>query len=113
MATVADLRLRVLRRLGVLDHVRAPAAEEVEACDACISDVRAELLERGLCWWDAEDIPASVLPALTVYVAALAAGPFGKMGKGYDGERVENKARQRIAALKSTTARETVRGLYY
>lgn len=113
MADVAALRLRVLRRLTVIDMVEAPQADQMETCDQYISDSRAELLELGLCWWAADAIPDSVLPALTNYVASKAAGAFGKQGQGLDGPAVEMFAEKQLRRLKNTAARPDIPGVYF
>lgn len=112
MATKAELRRLVLAELKVLAAVTtAPSAELASLCDLYIDGARAELLERGLCWWDEDDIPAAVSVPLAKYVAADACSGFGKDGKGHEAKKAP--ARKAIAALKSTAQRETVRAEYF
>lgn len=112
MTTKADLRRMVLLELKVIAHVtQAPSQTQADTCDLWIDGARAMLLEGGLCWWDANDIPASVTIPLSKYIAALSCGAFGKDGKGHEAK--EFTARAQIAALKSSAETETVRATYY
>lgn len=110
MATQADLRRLVLAHLTVVDPTDDIEADQASLLDLFIDGATAELKEKGLCWWDADAIPAEVSLPLMRYVAALACGAFGKRGKGFENDL--HPARASIAALKSSEAREVVRGQY-
>ena len=111
MATKADLRRLVLTHLTVLDEIDAPSAEQAALLDLWIDGARAQLLERGLCWWDDDAIPAAVSLPLARYVAAECCAAFGRAGKGYEAQGPS--ARNQIAALKSSEAREEQRAEYF
>lgn len=111
MATKADLRRLVLAHLTVIDPEDTPTAGQASQLDLWIDADRAWLLERGLCWWDEDDIPAAVSGPLARFVAAGCCAAFGKANKGYEAQR--NPARKEIAALKSSEQRETVRQDYF
>ncbi|HEY9219543.1 MAG TPA: hypothetical protein VIO94_15960 [Phenylobacterium sp.] len=111
MATKADLRRLVLGHLTVIDPTDDIAAEQATLLDLFIDGATAELKERGLCWWDADEIPSEVTLPLMRYVAALSCASFGKRGKGYEADK--DPASRAIAALKSSEAREELRGHYY
>lgn len=112
MATKAQLRRLVLAELKVIAAVTtAPTAEIGALCDLYIDGGRAELLEKGLCWWDEDSIPDAVSVPLAKYIASQACAGFGKDGKGHEAK--ERPALKKIAALKSTAQRETVRAEYF
>jgi hypothetical protein len=111
MTTKADFRAMVLTHLTVIDPEDTPSAEQAQRLDQWIDGARALLLERGLCWWDENDIPAAVTVPLTRYVAALSCAAFGQRGKGY--EQFEVPARREIASLKPSEDRETTRVEYF
>lgn len=112
MATKATLRRLVLAHLRVIDATTTTAPAELSSLvDIFIDAARATLLEKGLCWWDEDDIPDAVLIPLRAYVAAISCSDFGKAGKGYEGK--ERPALKEIAALKSTAEREVVRVDYF
>lgn len=112
MATKAALRLLVLRELKVIGTVATAASPaQMRVCDEYIDGARAALLEGGLCWWDEDDIPEAVKVPLSKFVAAQACAAFGKDGKGHEAKEIP--ARKRIAALKSSEERETVRQDYF
>lgn len=110
MATKADLRRLVLTRLTVIDETENPSPEQASLLNLFVDGCRAELLQKGLCWWDDDVIPAEVALHLRNYVAAKCCGDFGKAGKGY--EALGPAAIREIAALKSSEERETVPGDY-
>lgn len=104
--TRAEAIKQVLQNLTVLDAISQPAAEDAATVGARLDQVRAELTERGLCWWDADSIPESVSGAFCDRVAE-ACGPA--FGKAYDA----NGADKRIAAVKSPEQREPIRQEYF
>lgn len=110
MASKSDLRRMVLSHLTVIDATEDPDAEQQRLADLWIDGARANLLERGLCWWDEDDIPPSVQVPLVRYIAALSPSSFGRGGKGY--EAYEALSLRQIAALKSSEQRPVVRGDY-
>ena len=112
MATKTEFRRMLLAHLTVISETTvAPAPETGALADLFIDGARALLLEKGLCWWDEDDIPDAVTLPLMRYVAALACSSFGKRGKGF--EEQEDPARRAIAALKSGDERPTVRAEYF
>lgn len=112
MATKDDLRIMVLSHLRVIgEDVTTVPAEQARRADLWIDGARAMLLEKGLCWWDENAIPAAVQVPLARYVAALCCSAFGKAGKGYEAQEVP--ARMEIAALKSSEERPVQRGQYF
>lgn len=110
MTTKADFRRMVLTHLKVIDATENPDAEQSALLDLSIDGARALLLEKGLCWWDADTIPGAVSLPFRDFVCAMAASSFGRDGKGYEAAGVP--ARKAIAGLKSSDQRETVRGEY-
>ncbi len=110
MATKADLRRMMLAHLKVIDATETPSSEHASMADLWIDAARGMLLEDSLCWWDEDAIPAAVTIPFAYYVAGLSCAAFGKNGKGY--EAGVAPARTRIAALKSSDQRDTVRGEY-
>lgn len=110
MATKADLRRMILTHLMVIDSTDNPDAEQSKLIDLWIDGARGQLLEKGLCWWDEDVIPTSVLVPLVRYVGSLSPQSFGRGGKGY--ESYEKPSLMQLAALKSSEQRETVRGEY-
>lgn len=111
MTTKAELRRMILAHLTVIDPEDSPSATQASQLDLWVDGARATLLEKGLCWWDDDDIPAAVAIPLTRYVAAQCCSSFGQRGKGYEAQ--EAPARQEIAGLKSSDQREEQRAEYY
>lgn len=101
----------ILSHLRVIDPEDSPSAGQASQLDLWLDGDRAWLLEKGLCWWDEDDIPAEIAGALTRFVAAGCCGAFGKAGKGHETLRVP--ARREIAALKSSETREEQRAQYF
>lgn len=104
--TRAEAIKQALQNLRVLDAVSEPAAEDASRVGTRLDQVRAELSERGLVWWDEGDIPDSVAGSFCALVAAASADVFAKT---YD----PGKALGRIAALKSSAERPVTKTLYY
>lgn len=109
--TKADLRRMILSHLTVIDDTENPSEEQRQLVDLWIDGARSLLLERGICWWDEDDIPAAVSIPLTRYVSALCCGAFGRRGKGFEAD--EAPALAMIAGLKSSDQREEQRAEYY
>lgn len=76
MATQADLVIRVLRRLHVLEGGETPSAEDDATADDAIADVYAELEENGLAYFELTAIPTAVMPGLIRMVASELAPEF-------------------------------------
>jgi hypothetical protein len=108
MTTKADFRRMVLSHLTVIDATEDPDAEQTALLDPIIAGARGLLLQKGLCWWDDDTIPAEVSLPFRDFVCALAAASFGRTGKGYEAAGLP--ARRQISALKSSEQREVVRG---
>jgi hypothetical protein len=104
--TRADAIKQALQNLKVLDAISNPSAEDTVAVGTRLDQVRAELSERGLVWWDEGDIPDSVALPFCRLVAAECADVFGKT---YDA----TGALTRIAAMKSSAERPVVKATYY
>lgn len=111
MATKSDLRRLTLSFMTVIDDTEDPSATQARTLDIYIASVRALLNEKGLCWWDDDDIPDAVLIPMRRFVAAVSCGDFGRAGKGF--EAGEGTALLALASLKSSDQRETVRGEYF
>lgn len=104
--TRAEAIRQALQNLQVIDAIANPAAEDAAAVGDRLDQVRGELREIGLVWWDEDDIPDSAAGAFCDLVAAASATTFGK---SYD----PGKAMSRLAAVKSSAAREVVRAEYF
>jgi len=104
--TRAEAIKQALQNLRVLDAISNPAAEDAATVGSRLDQERARLSERGLVWWDADDIPASVSGPFCRLVAAASADAFNK---AYD----PTNAEKQIAALKSSEQREPVRTDYF
>lgn len=111
MATKVDLRRMVLSHLTVIDATEDPDAEQAQLADLWIDSARAMLLEKALCWWDADSIPTAVMVPLSRYIAALSPSSWGRAGKGY--EAYEAISLRELAQLKSSAQREIVKGEYF
>lgn len=111
MSTKADLRRMLLTDLGVIDAVSNVAPEVASLADLWIDGSRGLLTEAGLCWWDADDIPAAVMIPLSRYVSSQCCAAFGRAGKGFESR--EAPARRALAALKSSEERPVIKGEYY
>lgn len=104
--TRAEAIKQVLENLTVLGAGEQPEAEDAETVGVRLDQERARLVETGLCWWDADAIPASVAAAFCRLVAGQSADAFGKV---YDA----SGAQAAIAAMKSGEGREPVRADYF
>lgn len=111
MTDQAGLRQRIMWNLGVTDETETPSTEQAALLDIYIADARGQLLEEGLCWWDMTDIPASVTAPFARVVAGECCDAFGKAGKGHEAKAAIGK--RRLAALKSSEERATVRAEYF
>lgn len=111
MATKAALRQRILWNFGVIDETEDPSDAQADLLDTFIDSERSTLLEEGLCWWDDDDIPASVLGPLARIVGGECCDTFGKAGKGHEAKAIV--ARKKLAALKSSEEREPTRAEYF
>lgn len=101
----------VLSHLTVIDATENPDPEQQRLADLWIDGARALLLEKTLCWWDADAIPDAVMVPLCRYIASLSPSSWGRAGKGY--EAYEAVSLRDLAQLKSSAQRETVRGEYF
>ena len=72
----------MLAHLTVIDATEDPETEVARTADLWIDTARAMLLERGLCWWDADAIPDAIVGPFAIYCASLSPGTFGRAGKG-------------------------------
>lgn len=104
--TRAEAIRQALENLQVIDAISNPSAEDSEAVGRRLDQVRAALLEKGLCWWDEGAIPDSVAAAFCRLVAQNSADMFGK---AYD----PGRAVAAIAAMKSPDERPVTKTLYY
>ena len=110
--TRVEFTRMLLAHLTVIDaQTQAPAAELSSLAGLWIDGARAELSERGLCWWDEDSIPEAVSIPLTEYVAAKCCTAFGRGGKGY--EQFEDRAAHRLAKLANSEERPVVRADYF
>lgn len=108
-ATAAQLARRVGLRLRVIDEGEELSSTQLADITQAIGDLRAELLERGLCWWDAGTIPDACVAPLADWVAYEVADAFGKIGNEVKRQRAET----RIAALRSSEQRPPVKAEYF
>jgi len=109
--TAVQLRQRVAEELKVSSPDTELDAATASRIDTSISDVRAYLQEKALCWWGANAIPQSVAQAVTWVVAARACTKFGKVGQGY--EAGDERGRIELASLKPSADIPTVAGQYF
>lgn len=110
--TKQQLRRMLLAHLKVLPLASTTAPnEQADMADIWIDACRAELLEKGLIWWDANDIPDAAAVPFMLYIASQSCAAFGKNGKGHEVRQTEALAR--LAALKSSEERPPVRAVYY
>lgn len=86
---------QALEELGIISPIDNPSAEDARVVGRRLDQERARLIERGLCWWDEDDIPASVADAFCCLVASCCQGV---MGRAYTARRGETD----IAAVKSS-----------
>lgn len=108
-ATAAQLARRVGLRLKVLDEgENLTTTQEADIVQA-IGDLRAFLLERGLCWWDAGTIPDACLDPLTDWAAYMIAPAFGKIRD----RQAWLDAKVSLNALRSTAQRPVQAAEYY
>lgn len=80
MATLADLRVRVLQRLAVISAVETPSAEDAVKAEEKVTDAHTMLAALGHTRWTIADWPPYAVPALVECAAALAAPEFGLGG---------------------------------
>lgn len=104
--TRAEAIKQALQNLRVLDAISSPSAEDAVTAGERLDQVSAELEERGLVWWDADNIPLSASGPFCQLVAAACADAFGKT---YDA----SGALGRIAALKSSAERPILKVTYF
>lgn len=100
-ATAAQLARRVGLRLRVIDEGESLQATQQTDIVQAIDDLRAELLELGLCWWESSAIPDSVCGPLADWVAYEIAPAFGKQRD----LTMREDARRRLNALSITEQR--------
>lgn len=77
-ATAAQLARRVGLRLRVIDEGEDLSPTQEADIVQAVGDLRARLLELGLCWWEAGSIPDAVCAPLADWVAYEVAPAFGK-----------------------------------
>ncbi len=101
MLTKVDLRHRVAKHLRIYSKDVELDPATAADIDESIDDTRAELMEKGLCWWGEDAIPQSAAFPLVLIVSAQACAKVGKMGQGY--EQGDEGGRSRLAQIKSST----------
>lgn len=109
--TKVELRNRVAEDLKVSSPDVELDANSAQRIDNSIDDARAELAEKGLCWWTENAIPQSVAFALTLIISAQACRKFGKAGQGY--EAGDADGRTRLATLKNSADIPELRADYF
>lgn len=97
---------QVLENLRVIDAISDPSAEDTARVGRRLDQERSRLQEKGLVWWDADDIPASVSGAFCDLVSTRCQNIYAKQ---YDSAGAESM----IAAAKSSERREPVRQDYF
>lgn len=80
MATLADLGVRVLRRLAVISAVETPSSEDANLAQEKVTDAHTMLAAMGRTRWPLVAVPREAIPALVECAASLAAPEFGIMG---------------------------------
>lgn len=85
MATKADLRLRVLRKLAMVSEGQQPSAYYAEVVDSVIDDETAYLVSEGIAYWPVSDIPDGAMRGMTDYIAGRVAPQLleGERAAGY------------------------------
>lgn len=104
--TRTDLIRQVLLNLKIIDPLSNPSAEDAADAGRALDQRTAWLKERGLVWWDADDVPDAVARPLAQIAAEDCSDWFGR-------PYVAPKAISQIAALKSSEDREPARATYY
>lgn len=108
-ATAAQLARRVGLRLRVIDEGEDLSPTQESDVVQAIGDLRAELLELGLCWWDATAIPDAALGALADWVAFEVAPAFGKQRD----QTARAQAQARLQAIRSSEDRPVTQVEYF
>lgn len=113
MATITkvQLRTRIAKRLKVHSKDIELDASTAADIDEAIDDTRAELQERGLCWWGSNAIPQACAFALELIVAARACAKVGKEEQGY--EAGDSDGRSILSQLKPSADITTVPADYF
>lgn len=75
-ATLAEVRNRVLQKLKVLQAGETPESEDSALIEDVIASVNEKLRDLGMCYWDDDATPQSVLEDLAIYVACHAADDY-------------------------------------
>lgn len=75
--TQLDLVTMALRKLNVVDATESPSAEDDAFADSVYETKRAELIDKGLCYWAANSIPDVVFLAMVNILAGELATAFG------------------------------------
>lgn len=73
MATKADLRLRALRKIGLISEGQSPTAYQSEVVDEVIDEEQAWLEGKGIAYWDIGDIPQGVMRGYVDLIAGRSA----------------------------------------
>lgn len=99
--TSTDLATDILRRIGRLDAVSEPSAEDSEYIKNLSRREHAQLQKRNVCYWDYDDIPDEVYNTLVEYLGKVASPYFGiavaEMELELTRQRLEQDARPRYA----------------
>lgn len=111
MKTTAQLRNRVAEDLGLKAADIDLADEDAVKIEARIASVTAFLREKGLIWWDDDQIPDAVEDGFAMMVAAMACKSFGKQNQGFEAGWEDGRAM--IASIKPAETIETSVTVYY
>lgn len=113
MATITKVQLRdrVARHLKIKAKDLELDAADADAIDDAIDDARAELIEKGLCWWGEDAIPQSCVFALKLIVSSQYCMSGGKAGQGYEPGDADGCVR--LATLKPPADINPVRVSYF
>lgn len=105
----AELRNRTAQYLRIKAADRDLDDADASFIDSQITDLLAELTDRGLNWWSAGSIPEEAVFPLTQIAASRCCTPFGKAGQGYEaGYQMGLDALQRIFPTVAVEATSTV-----
>lgn len=113
MPTSADLREKVLTRLGVIGEGQTSEAYDASRMDDLITYEFAWLESRGLNYW-VDDIPAAVMTPLIEYLASISAKEFapGPEASPFEMER-GSAFRRLVSAVAVEDHSEPLRTEYY
>lgn len=109
--THAQLRDRVAEDLGIKGVDQELSDEQASKIEERITTTTAYFREKGLFWWDDDEIPDECFDGMVFVMRARCAAGVRKLGQGH--EELEQPGLAMIAAVKPSAVIETLRTLYY